>query len=78
MSNTYGYPPVEQQHCGICRYAVELPKRDFDDVVRCARHAPVILPEPLDPEDPTLYGYWPAVLPDCWCGEWAPKDGGVG
>jgi hypothetical protein len=78
MADHYGYPPLEKQFCGNCRYAIELPKR-HDEVMRCARHAPQVLAtECRRTDDPaTVWGHWPAVLPDLWCGEWGPRDGGA-
>jgi len=74
MSN-YGYPPVGEQACGNCRFSLELPKRD-DDILRCACHAPQILGfECRRSDDPaTVWGHWPATLPELWCGEWAPRE----
>ena len=70
----HGYPPIDRQHCGSCRYSVELPKRTHDDALRCARHAPVIQPDFVAAGDGTAWGLWPATLPELWCGEWAPRD----
>jgi hypothetical protein len=74
MTDRYGYPPLDQQCCGTCRYGIELPKRTWDDAIRCARHPPVVLPNHLDDNDPTTWGCWPAVFPDAWCGHWAPVE----
>lgn len=69
------FPPRAEQCCQNCRFAMELPKRD-DDVLRCARYAPQILGlECRRSDDPfTVWGNWPATLPDLWCGEWVAAE----
>jgi hypothetical protein len=70
----YGYPPLYVQRCENCRYAVELPERKWDDALRCARHAPVVMARSHVETDGTTWGVFPAVMPSLWCGEWAPGD----
>jgi len=71
----HGDPPLEQQRCGNCRYGIQLPRRQWDEAMRCARHPPQVLAsECRRTDDPaTVWGHWPAILPELWCGEWGPQ-----
>lgn len=71
MTN-YGYPPLFEQDCSSCRYSRTC-LRD-DGVLSCRRHAPVLTELKASDDDKTAWGWWPAVAPDFWCGEWAPQE----
>jgi hypothetical protein len=70
--NKYGYPLLQDQECGNCRYSRELDRTD--GAMSCRRHAPVVTSDRLSADDPTTWGMWPAVFPKFWCGEWAPPE----
>jgi hypothetical protein len=58
----YGYPMLEDQRCGNCRYGG---KHADDELRLCRRHAPQI---------GKYGGEWPTTTPSQWCGEWAPPE----
>lgn len=68
----YGYPPTDVQYCENCRYSRAC-RRD-DDVLSCRRHAPVLTDIKASDYDKTAWGWYPAVTPGGWCGEWAPRE----
>lgn len=39
MADHYGYPPLDEQRCGNCRYSLPLAGVNIT-ALRCARHAP--------------------------------------
>ena len=78
MTN-HGYPPLDEQECGNCRYGVWHRRRSraikrSDDVLSCRRHAPKLSDLKHSDDDKTAWGWWPAVCPDLWCGEWGPRE----
>jgi len=75
--NSYGYPPLLEQCCDNCRYM----RASFDDndALSCRRYAPrwaAVSPMQVLTELTRSVGWFPAVAPGGWCGEWAPGDAG--
>jgi hypothetical protein len=66
------FPPLAEQSCESCRYSRAL-LRD-DDVLSCRRHAPALTDLKASDDDKTAWGWFPAVIPDGWCGEWAAAE----
>jgi hypothetical protein len=46
-----------------------------DDVLSCRRHAPALTDLKASDDDKTAWGWFPAVIPGGWCGEWAAGGG---
>jgi hypothetical protein len=45
-----------------------------DDVLSCRRHAPALTDLKASDDDKTAWGWFPAVIPGGWCGEWAAVE----
>jgi hypothetical protein len=70
MSN-HGYPPLDEQACGNCRYSRAT---RTDAVLSCRCNSPKLTDLKFSTDDKTAWGWWPAVTPEWWCGEWAPQE----
>jgi hypothetical protein len=70
--NNHGYPPLDEQECGNCRYSRATTRAD--DVLSCRCKSPWLTDLKHSDDDKTAWGWWPAVCPDFWCGEWAPQE----
>lgn len=74
MADHYGYPALELQSCENCRYSRPLAGVNMT-ALRCARHAPTLSDSTTVAAFTARWGCWPAVMPENWCGEWAPRPG---
>jgi hypothetical protein len=71
----YGYLPLLEQCCDNCRYMrVVLPD---NDALSCRRYAPRWAAASRIQVQTKLtrsVGWFPAVVPGGWCGEWVPRE----
>lgn len=60
--NKSPFPPTDQQYCGNCYYC----RVAFDETTIQCRFSP--------PVQMTGHPKWPVVMPEDWCGAWAPVE----